>query len=93
MTTSKAKRTKTAQTEVPGPEILPVVEEKKLSKQSQVLSMLQRPEGATADQIMATTGWQKHSVRGFISGAVKKKLGLTVVAEKTEGGMVYRVAA
>ena len=64
-----------------------------LSKQDLVLGLLRRTEGATAEQIMAATGWQKHSVRGFISGTVKKKLSLTVATEKTEAGVVYRVAA
>ena len=43
--------------------------------------------------MMAATGWQAHSVRGAISGAIKKKLGLDVRSEKTEGGRVYRIAA
>jgi hypothetical protein len=93
MTKSNAKRTKTAEPGVSGPETVPIAKEAQLSKQSRVLSMLRQPEGATAEQIMEATGWQKHSVRGFISGAVKKKLGLTVVAEKAEGGLVYRVAS
>ena len=53
--------------------------------------MLRRPEGATIAQIVAATGWQPHSVRGFFAGALKKKLGLTVTSEKVEGTRVYRI--
>jgi hypothetical protein len=56
------------------------------SKQDLLLALLSRPEGATLGQIMDATGWQKHSVRGFISGFIKKKRGLTVISEKTDGG-------
>ncbi len=65
----------------------------KTSKQDVVIALLRRPEGATTEQIMETTGWQAHSVRGFVSGTVKKKLGLSVVGQKAEAGLVYRIAA
>ena len=55
------------------------------SKQAEVIRMLQRPEGATISQICAATGWQAHTVRGTFAGALKKKLGLTIVSEKIEG--------
>ena len=55
--------------------------------------MLRRPKGATIEQMTAKTGWQAHSVRGAISGALKKKLGLSVTSETVEGrGRVYRIA-
>ena len=58
-----------------------------------MIEMLRRPEGATADQIMEATGWQRHTVRGAFAGALKKKLGLTIASEKVDGlGRVYRVA-
>jgi uncharacterized protein DUF3489 len=41
---------------------------------------------------METTGWQSHSVRGFIAGVVRKKLGLTLASEKSDGGRVYWIA-
>jgi hypothetical protein len=52
--------------------------------------MLQRPEGATVAEMVEATGWLAHTVRGSISGALKKKLGLPIAAEKVEGrGTVY----
>jgi predicted ArsR family transcriptional regulator len=53
------------------------------TKQALMIEMLKRPEGATVEQIAAATGWQHHTVRGAISGALKKKLGLTVEATRT----------
>lgn len=55
------------------------------SKQALVIEMLKRPEGATIEQISEVTGWQRHTVRGTFSGALKKKLGLTIVSEKITG--------
>ena len=63
------------------------------SKQATVIQMLQRPEGATVQQICETTGWQAHTVRGTFAGAFKKKLGLTIVSDKPQGGeRIYRIA-
>ena len=69
------------------------IEPARVSKISQVVALLRRPEGATAAQIMAATGWQAHSVRGAIAGQIRKKLGLTVATEKVEGLTVYRIRA
>lgn len=63
------------------------------SKQAQVIAMLRRPEGATVRQIVEATGWQPHTVRGTMAGALKKKLGLSIVSDKPQGGeRVYRLA-
>lgn len=63
------------------------------TKQSQIIAMLQRPEGATVAEMVEATGWLAHTVRGSISGALKKKRGLPIAAEKVEGrGTVYRLA-
>ena len=53
--------------------------------------MLRRPEGVTAAKMSEATGWQLHSVRGFIAGSVKKKLGLVVSTEKVDGHTIYRI--
>jgi outer membrane biosynthesis protein TonB len=63
----------------------------RVTKQSKVIDTLCRPEGATIAEIMEMTGWQEHSVRGFISGAVKKKLGLTVERITEDGRIYYRI--
>lgn len=55
--------------------------------------MWRRPEGTTIDEVIAATGWQAHTVRGAMAGALKKKLGLEVTSEKVEGrARVYRTA-
>jgi hypothetical protein len=53
------------------------------TKQALMIDLLKRPEGATVEQIAAATGWQHHTIRGAISGALKKRLGLTVEATRT----------
>jgi len=63
------------------------------SKQAQALAMLRRREGASGEELQAAFGWQPHTVRGFIAGAVKRTLGLDVTSEKVAGrGRVYRVS-
>jgi Protein of unknown function (DUF3489) len=56
--------------------------------------MLRRPKGATVAAIMAATGWQQHSVRGFLAGTVRRKLALPLITEPVESGVRrYRIAA
>lgn len=62
------------------------------TKQAQLIAMLGAPEGASTEEIVAAFGWQPHTVRGAIAGALKKKLGLQVASEAIEGrGRVYRI--
>ncbi|HEV8414868.1 MAG TPA: DUF3489 domain-containing protein [Bryobacteraceae bacterium] len=64
------------------------------SKAAKVLELLKRPGGATAKELMKATGWQPHSVRGFLSGTVSKKMGLAVTSTKAEDGeRTYSVKA
>ena len=67
---------------------------RKGTKQATLIAMLRAPEGATIAEIMAATGWQSHTVRGAMSGALKKKLGLEVTSEKVDDrGRVYKLPA
>jgi hypothetical protein len=63
------------------------------SKQSRVIAMLRSPAGATIAAMMQATGWQQHSVRGFLAGVVRKRLKLKLDSKKkVDGTRVYRVA-
>jgi hypothetical protein len=61
------------------------------SKQSRVLAMLQSPAGATIAAVMKATGWQPHSVRGFLAGVVRKRLKLELGSTKVDGNRVYQI--
>jgi hypothetical protein len=63
------------------------------SKQSRVIAMLQSPAGATIVAMMKTTGWQQHSVRGFLAGVVRKRLKLKLSSNKVDGTRVYQIAS
>ena len=64
------------------------------SKTSKVLDLLKRAHGVTLKELMKATGWQPHSVRGFLSGAIRKKMGMRVTSTKGEGGeRTYSVEA
>jgi hypothetical protein len=63
------------------------------TKQQTCLDLLNREEGATIEELQAATGWLQHSVRGFLAGAVKKKLGLALLSQKPDAGpRRYRIA-
>jgi len=61
------------------------------SKQDRIVALLRRPEGANLDVLVKETGWQKHSVRGFLAGTVRKKLKLPLLSEKIDGVRNYRI--
>jgi hypothetical protein len=61
------------------------------TKHARVIAMLRRPAGVTITAIMAATDWQQHSVRGFLAGVVRKKLGLNLVSDRTDKGRIYRI--
>jgi hypothetical protein len=61
------------------------------TKHARIIAMMRKPAGATITAIMAATDWQQHSVRGFLAGVVRKKLGLNLVSDQTDKGRVYRI--
>ena len=63
------------------------------SKQSRVIAMLQSPAGATIAAMMKATGWQQHSVRGFLAGVVRKRLMLKLGSKKVDGNRVYQITS
>jgi len=62
------------------------------TKQSRVIAMLQSPAGATIAGMMQATGWQQHSVRGFLAGVVRKRLKLKLKSKKVDDSRVYQIA-
>lgn len=63
----------------------------RLSKLDTILTLLKRPKGATLEEMMEATGWQRHSVHGTLSGTIKKKRGLPLITEFGEHGRSYRI--
>src|SRR5712672_3415790 len=61
------------------------------TKHARIIAMLRMTTGATIAMIMIATDWQQHSVRGFLAGVVRKKLGLNLVSEQTDKGRVYHI--
>ena len=74
-------------------EELPITSSRTDSKQALVVALIKRPEGASMEALINATGWQPHSVRGLLSGAIKKKLGLKVSSQKDGADRIYRTAA
>jgi len=83
--TKRATKTKAAATKASTP--------RAESKQAQLIAMLKRPDGATIAEVVEALTWQPHTVRGVMSGALKKKLGLKVESEKADPdrGRTYRI--
>ena len=61
------------------------------SKQATLIKLLERSGGASIDEMTEATGWQRHSIRGMMSGVLKKRLGLSIASEKEERGRIYRI--
>jgi hypothetical protein len=82
----KAKSAKKAGSTKKSKNATPAVSARKGSKTDKVLALLKRPGGATAKELIKATGWQAHSLRGFLSGTVGKKMGLTIMSIKGQDG-------
>ena len=63
------------------------------TKGAKIISLLRAPVGASIQTMMAATGWQPHSVRGFLSGTVRKRLKLNLISEHGDSGRIYRIKA
>ena len=70
----------------------PAAATENITKKERVIALLRRDEGATLADLMAATGWQAHSVRGFISGTLRKKLGHDVTSRQRDDARVYAIA-
>jgi hypothetical protein len=86
----RSSRQKTAAVSAKAPKA-PSDRAKPNSKQDRIVALLQRPNGATLDVLVKETQWQKHSVRGFLAGTVRKKLKLPLLSEKIDGVRTYRI--
>ena len=64
---------------------------KAASKQDQIIALLHKPQGVNLTELMQATSWQAHSIRGFLSGTIKKKLNLNLISQKIDGAQVYRI--
>jgi len=85
-------KTKGAQPTAPLLNPVPAIQElSPKTKQAQLITLLKNPQGSTIKELMQATGWQAHSVRGVISGVIRKRLGLTVISQKMDGVQHYRI--
>ena len=80
------KKTVIINNQQPAPDAIPTKTAAKDSKAEQIIKLLQRKNGASISDLQKTTGWQAHSVHGFLSGTVKKRLGLPLKSEVTDKG-------
>ena len=89
--TAKAAPTRSRRTKAAPPPEAATTPPPPTGKVGLLVGLLRRPGGARIDEMMAATGWQAHSVRGAMSGAIKKKLALPVSSEGTASGRLYRI--
>ena len=88
-----AKAVKTSIPETPADQDASSPKPQRITKQQTMIDMLSRTEGATIEELVEATGWLSHTCRGAMSGALKKKLGLTITSEKEDQrGRVYRLS-
>ena len=93
-TVAKRRRAKPATEPAAPAPVLPLAAGKAPGGNLGVLAaLMRRLEGATIAAMVAATGWQAHSVRGAMAGALKKKFGLVITSNQSDGGRVYRIAA
>jgi len=92
MPTSKPRRAADAAKPVPRTASAKAPLKGPATKADTILTLLRRPKGATLSEIAGAAGWQAHSVRGFMSGELKKKRGLAVQSERVNGVLRYRLA-
>ncbi len=92
--TAASKRQKAAATAATVPTPMELSPAGRSTKQERMLTLLSRPEGASIEEMMQATNWQQHSVRGFLAGTVRKKLGFTLSSAKTaDGARRYHIKA
>ena len=77
---------------VPSPKAEKTPRHAKSTKQAQFIGLLKKSSGVSMPDLMKTTGWQAHSIRGFISGTLKKRFGLNVISDISDGLRRYRIA-
>lgn len=90
----KSKRSEVVITATDRPQVTKVTPAKQAaseSKQDRLVCMLRSPTGATIATMMSVTGWQQHSVRGFLAGVIRKRLKLKLESESSDGNRIYRV--
>jgi hypothetical protein len=74
------------------PQSVPQPTARRQSKKAHIIAMLRAPGGVTIEAMARATRWQPHSVRGFLAGVVRKKLGLNLISAAGDSGRVYRIA-
>jgi hypothetical protein len=78
---------------VPSPKTGKTPEPGKSTKQAKIISLLKQSSGVSLPDLMKATGWQAHSIRGFISGTLKKRLSLNIISDTTSTGLRrYRIS-